>query len=453
VVRMMAVRAQEKGLELLYDNRCELPGVVLGDPGRLRQVVVNLLGNAIKFTESGEVSLTVDEAREMEDSLIVRFAVTDTGIGISREWQDRIFAAFVQADGSHTRRYGGTGLGLSISSRLVAFMGGRLSVHSEEGRGSAFQFTVEFGLPPAARGKARIREPEALRGRDVLVVDDNATNRRILRETLLGWHARPFLADSGESALEMLRRHAGEGNRFALALVDAHMPGMDGFTLARQLQMDRARAGHTLMMVRAMDLKSVDPELRADGRYVTKPVTRSNLLKTISKVLEEGSQPLVTSHFVRAAAAGPALRVLLAEDNAVNQKVMDGLLRKQGHSVELAANGAEAVAAVTRQTFDLVFMDVQMPEMSGYEATRAIRERERETGRHVPIIALTAHAMKGDREICLDAGMDDYLGKPVHREELVAMLERWRNQGPDSTHELAARPVPEGTCTLKAEAS
>jgi PAS domain S-box-containing protein len=314
VMRMMAVPAHEKGLELLYENRADLPGSVLGDPGRLRQVVVNLLGNAIKFTASGEVSLVVLDAHEQEDALNVHLAVLDTGIGIAPEWKARIFDAFVQADGSNTRSHGGTGLGLSICSRLVGFMGGRMWVESEVGRGSAFHFTANFAIPAAPGLRTAVAAPEVLHGLDVLVVDDNATNRRILYDTLLRWRMKPVLADSAPSALDIMRRSACSGDRFALVLLDAHMPGVDGFTLARQIQADPVLAGPRIMMLSSLDTSSLGPELRASGHYVVKPVTRANLLAAILKVMGEERQRIVASTQIPPATAGRSLRILLAED-------------------------------------------------------------------------------------------------------------------------------------------
>jgi signal transduction histidine kinase/CheY-like chemotaxis protein len=439
IVRMMAVPAHEKGLELLYENRADLPECVLGDPGRLRQIVVNLLGNAIKFTESGEVSLAVVDAQEDEHGLRVHIAVSDTGVGVPAEWQDRIFAAFVQADGSHTRRQGGTGLGLSICSRLVDLMGGRMWVESEPGHGSTFHFTVNVAVRAATGSSAHTAEPEALRGLPVLVVDDNATNRRILYETLLRWGMKPVLAGGGPEALDILRRHAGSGDPFALLLLDAHMPDMDGFTLAAHIQQDPALAGPRIMMLSSMDIGSIRPELRENGHYVVKPVTRANLLSAILRVLGGEPQRLVPARGALRAATGRPMHILLAEDNVVNQKVAARLLEKLGHSVAISSNGAEALAAITRDAFDLILMDVQMPVMDGYDATLAIRAAERGTPRHVPIVALTAHAMKGDREICLKAGMDDYLGKPIRPRELASILERWGKPWPEGTASPVAR--------------
>lgn len=436
IIRTMAVPAHEKGLELLYENRADLPDSVLGDPGRLRQVVVNLLGNAIKFTESGEVSLAVVDAHEQDHGLTVHFAVSDTGIGVAPEWKGRIFDAFVQADGSNTRRHGGTGLGLSICSRLVGFMGGRMWVDSAAGQGSTFHFTASFAIPATPVVRAHNAEPEALHGLAVLVVDDNATNRRILYETLVRWQMKPVLADGGSKALDIMRQRASSGDRFALVLLDVQMPDMDGFTLARQIQQDPKLSGPRIMMLSSLDINAAGPELRKTGHYLVKPVTRPNLLKAILKVLGEEQDSFVLSRNAVRATTGRPLHILLAEDNAVNQKVAARFLQKQGHSVEVTSNGTEALAAFTRDAFDLILMDVQMPVMNGYDATQAIRAAERGTGRHIPIVALTAHAMKGDREICLKAGMDDYLGKPIHPLELAAVLERWgkRRSNPVHTH-------------------
>jgi signal transduction histidine kinase/DNA-binding response OmpR family regulator len=438
IMRMMAVPAHEKELELLYENRADLPEYVLGDPGRLRQIVVNLLGNAIKFTESGEVSLAVVDAQADERGLKVHMAVSDTGMGVPRDWQGRIFDAFVQADGSHTRRQGGTGLGLSICSRLVGLMGGRMWVESEPGKGSTFHFTVYVAVPATTGACAHTAAPLALRGLPVLVVDDNATNRRILFDTLIRWGMKPVLGGGGPEALDILRRHVRSGDHFALLLLDAHMPDMDGFTLAAHIQEDPALAGPPIMMLSSVDIGSIRPELRESGHYVVKPVTRANLLSAILRVLGGEPQRLVPSRGALPAAAGRPLRILLAEDNAVNRKVAARLLQKQGHSVEVATDGMQALAAFTREAFDLILMDVQMPVMDGYDATLAIRAAEQGTPRHVPIVALTAHAMKGDRELCLKAGMDDYLGKPIRPRELASVLERWGKHWPEATASLVA---------------
>ena len=438
IMQTMAVPAHEKGLEFLYENRADLPASVLGDPGRLRQVVVNLLGNAIKFTESGEVSLAIVEASQQDHSLTAHLAVSDTGIGIAPEWKDRIFGAFVQADGSNTRRHGGTGLGLSICARLVGFMGGRTWVDSEVGKGSAFHFTMTLALPAAPGVRPGIPELEALRGLAVLVVDDNAASRRILCDTLLRWGMKPVLAGSGPEAMDIVRQRARSLDRFALFLLDSQMPGVDGFTLARQIEEEDAPAGPRVMMLGSLDMVSIGPELRGTGRYVVKPVTPANLLGAILRALGEGGEQRCA--LPRSAAypvAERPLHILLVEDNVVNQKVAVRLLEKQGHSVAIACNGEEALAAFLRGRFDVILMDVQMPVMNGYEATQAIRTAERGTGSHTSIVALTAHAMTGDRELCLQAGMDDYLGKPIHPSELLAVLERQGKPRPDQV------PIPQ----------
>ncbi len=443
MMRLMAVPAHEKGLELLYENRAGLPRTVLGDPGRLRQIVINLLGNAIKFTESGEVCLTVLGALPQEAGLAVHFAVSDTGMGIAPEWQSRIFDAFVQADGSNTRRHGGTGLGLSICSRLVNFMGGRMWLESEEQRGSRFHFTATFALPSAASAQSPPgTDPDGLRGMPVLVVDDNATNRRILHETLAYWQMKPVLAADAGEAIELLHRHGRGGDRFDLVLVDAHMPGVDGFTLIRRIQEEPTLAGPRIVMLNSLDIASIEPELRGNSHFLIKPVTRGNLLHAILKALGKEArgkeQPRSAPPDGNVLRSGTRpLHILLAEDNAVNQKVAARLLERQGHSVEIAANGADALAAYSAGNFDLILMDVQMPQMNGYDATHAIRAEEAGTGRHVPIVAMTAHAMKGDREICLDAGMDDYMSKPIHPQELLSALARWiRQEAPPLEEQL-----------------
>jgi two-component system, sensor histidine kinase and response regulator len=428
-IRIVAVPAQQKGLELLYHNQTALPEFVVGDPGRIRQIVVNLLGNAVKFTASGEVTLSVREIRQQENTLTVHFAVSDTGIGISQEWKDQIFEAFVQADGSNTRRFGGTGLGLAICSRLVGLMAGRIWVDSEVGEGSVFHFTADFGVPAPYGRAAHSEDPEVLHGLEVLVVDDNATNLCILRETLVKWRMKPTLSSSGAGALDILRRRALLGEKFDLVLLDGQMPDMDGFAVARSIQEDPALAGPRIMMLSSVDVPSA---LRADemglAHYVVKPVTRANLLKAILKVVGQRQQTGIRPFRPAPSHSARPLHILVAEDNLVNQRVATLLLTKDGHSVVLASNGVEAVDASAREPFDLILMDVQMPMMNGYEATRAIRKREELTRQHIPIVALTAHAMKGDREACVQAGMDDYLSKPIQSRELHEMLGRWSGQ-------------------------
>ncbi|MCW5980651.1 MAG: response regulator [Bryobacteraceae bacterium] len=429
IARTVAVQARHKGLELLYDNRVELPTAVVGDPLRLRQILVNLLGNGIKFTASGDVTLVVEEARPNDRGITLHVSVSDTGIGISQEKKDRIFEAFEQADSSITRRYGGTGLGLAISLRLARLMGGRIWVESELGKGSAFHCVVNLALPAVPAGKVRAATPDALRGLRVLVVDDNPASRRILRNMLEGWAMRPTMAESGPEALEIIERSAAAGESFALVLLDAQMPGMDGFAVAQRIAEHPALAGPRMMMLSSSDIKSVDRNFRRSGigHHLLKPVTRTALLKAVLGILGQRRQSGPSSRPADLAPERP-LRILVAEDNPVNQKVAVRLLQKHGHSVVLAANGQEAVDAFGRERLDLILMDAQMPEMNGYDASREIRRLEVGTGRRIPIVALTAAAIKGDREICLDAGMDDYLSKPIHHHELSVMLDRWTKQ-------------------------
>ncbi len=427
-LRTLAVRAHQKGLELSYDVRPEVPERLLGDPTRLRQIVINLVSNAVKFTERGEVIVRVGQESRSADKTCLHFDVVDTGIGIPAEKQNLIFEAFSQADGSATRKYGGTGLGLTISSQLIQMMGGRIWVESEVGKGSTFHFIAQFGVPGAPQGKRAPEQPETLRGMAVLVVDDNATNRRILEEILRHWQMQPALADGGWTALAALQKATDARRPFPLVLIDAQMPEMDGFTLAEKIKQNPALAGATVMMLTSAGQRGDAARCRELGvaAYLTKPVKRSDLLEAILIALGKPSQeterrPLLTRHSIREARQG--LRVLLAEDNPVNQTLAVRLLEKRGHSVVVATNGKEALAALERQAFDLALMDVQMPEMDGFRATAAIRESEKATGRHLPIIALTAHAMKGDRERCLAADMDGYISKPIQAKELFETIE------------------------------
>ena len=429
-VRSMAMTAHQKGLELLYENQISLPTRVVGDAGRLRQVVINLLGNAVKFTSSGEVALRVKEVSRDQNTLSLQFTVSDTGIGIGPDWQARIFDAFVQADASSTRSYGGTGLGLAICSRLVALMGGRIWLDSQIGHGSSFHFSVSFEISAAGRREILDAQPESLHGLRVLIVDDNPTNRRILEAMLIAWRMKPVLADSGARALEILRTSAQTRDSFDLVILDAQMPEMDGFTLARRIREESTLEAQKIMMLSSGGVKLIGSHLSDLGlaHYLLKPVTRGKLLKAILKVMGS-DQPSATQppSFTEPARLLP-LRVLVAEDNAVNQRLAGFLLKKEGHSVVLVSNGAEALEAATNASFDLILMDVQMPVMNGYEATAAIRKLELKTGRHTPIIALTAHAMTGDRDTCLSAGMDDYLAKPIQTRNLHEVLARWGHQ-------------------------
>ena len=433
-MKALALRAHQKGLELACRVEADVPDAVIGDPARLRQILVNLTGNAIKFTPQGEVVMEVGVEARAEDVVRLHFVVRDTGIGIPREKQARIFEAFTQADGSTTRQYGGTGLGLTISSQLVALMGGRIWVRSAPGRGSEFHFTVEFTVQDAAAATAAPRPQPELAEMRVLIVDDNATNRRILETMLTNWGMRPASVDGGRVALIAIRQAAEAGTPFALLLFDGHMPEMDGWMLAaeirRQPPLSRAPI---LMLTSAGHLKDAET-LRDLGiaASLIKPVKQSELLAAIVKALgsqiRPASRPVPSVEIDAPVRAANRLRILLAEDNVVNQRVAIRLLEKQGHSIVLASNGREAVAAVEREAFDVVLMDVQMPDMSGLEATALIRRRELTTGDHLPIIAMTAHAMKGDREACLDAGMDSYISKPIQSAELYKVLAEFAPQ-------------------------
>jgi two-component system sensor histidine kinase/response regulator len=421
----LALRAHKKGLELACHIDPEVPDALVGDQGRLRQILVNLVGNAIKFTASGEVVVDVCREPAAEGEIAVRFAVSDTGIGIAAEQHHHIFDAFAQADGSTTRHYGGTGLGLAISSQLARMMGGRIELESEVGRGSTFRFTARFALATGVESDAR--GSVELEGLRVLVVDDNATNRRIVREMLGSWRMSAHTADSGRTALTLLENAARENERFPLVLLDAHMPDMDGFAVAERIRSDPSLAGATVMMLASaghQDDLARCRELEV-GAHVTKPVRHSELLDAVMTAL--GRVAVVAGDAPVSAALpdhGRRLRVLLAEDNPVNQKLAVGILAKRGHSVRVAQNGREAVEAVEEQPFDLVLMDVHMPEMGGFEATGLIRQRERANGRRLPIVAVTARAMTGDRERCLEAGMDDYLTKPMKVKDLLAIIDR-----------------------------
>jgi PAS domain S-box-containing protein len=428
-MKTLSLRAHQKGLELAFEIEPNVPDALIGDPGRVRQIILNLVGNAIKFTELGEVVLSVQSLTHVGDELQLRFTVTDTGIGISPDKQAAIFEAFKQADGSMTRKYGGTGLGLTISSRLVELMGGRIWVESELGEGSRFHFTANFKVQRVAARTVVPRDPTTLRDMRVLVVDDNATNRQILVKMLDGWHMISTVAESGAKAMVTLTEAKGIGRTFPLILLDAQMPEMDGFALAEYIKRHPSYRAATIMMLSSAGQRGDAMRCRELGvaAYLTKPVRQSELMDAILTALgtrakSEAKPALVTRHSLRE--SQNHLRVLLAEDNAVNQLVALRLLERFGHRVTVAANGKKALEAWEKGGFDAILMDVQMPEMNGWEATQAIREKERLAGGHIPIIAMTAHAMKGDDERCFAAGMDDYLTKPIRTEELMTVLEK-----------------------------
>lgn len=422
---MLALRAQQKGLELACHIRPTVPDALVGDPGRLRQIIFNLVGNAIKFTERGEVLLSAEVQTCSEDQVELLFAVTDTGIGIPPEKQQMIFDAFEQADRSMTRRYGGTGLGLAISAQLVKLMGGHLWLENRTGQGSTFCFTAPFSRQRVTEIGAK--RPASLRDLSVLVIDDNATNRRILEEMLLSWQLKPTMVSSGQEALASLHRARDAGSPFALALIDSQMPEMDGFTLAERIDKDRKFGDIAIIVLTAPGQPRPATTPRPVAACLAKPVKQSDLWEAIVSALGTGLREESTSHPDRRGSPrkGRRLRILLAEDNVVNQELTAAILRKQGHTVEVVVNGRDALAALDRTSggFDLILMDVQMPELGGLEATAIIREKEKATGIHIPIVALTAHALQGDRERCLQAGMDAYISKPIQSRKLRNLVE------------------------------
>jgi signal transduction histidine kinase/CheY-like chemotaxis protein len=435
-MKTLALRADEKGLELLCEVAAEVPEVVRGDSTRLRQVVINLVGNAIKFTSQGEVAVKVQlESQDAQDRLL-KFTVSDTGIGIPKDKLELIFAPFSQADTSTTRKYGGTGLGLTISTRLVEMMGGRIWVESEVGRGSHFHFTTRIQVADAKEIKVgSIAPPEMLRGVKALVVDDNSTNRRILAGMLKRWEMEATCVELAEEALQQLSAARKAGQPYGLILTDMHMPKMDGFALIERIRQSPELATATIMMLTSAGHRGDAARCQELGvaAYLLKPIRQSELREAIARVLgaraQEGTIPLITRFSLRDAREPSAsLRILLAEDNPVNQRLAVRLLEKRGHHVVVAGNGREALEALEKESFDLVFMDVQMPEMDGHEATAAIRAREKGSGLHQQIVALTAHAMKGDREKCLASGMDHYLTKPIRPQELDEILEEIKTQ-------------------------
>ena len=432
-MKTLAVRADEKGLELTYYIPAEVPDALVGDPGRLRQIVVNLVDNAIKFTEEGEVVVHVEldaasASTSETEEVCLHFAVSDTGIGIPPAKRQLIFDAFAQADGSLKRQYGGTGLGLAISSWLVEMMKGKIWIESEVGEGSTFHFTARFGLGKEAVPKLL---PEQLDIKDlpVLVVDDNATNRYILQEMLSNWGMSPMAVESGEAALAQMKEAATSGRPFPLVILDTTMPEMDGFEVAERIKQHPELSDTHLVILSSAGQLGDAARCRELGiaTYLTKPVKQSELLDAILAIfgtlspeeLEPSRIPHRPLREIR-----NRLRILLAEDNVINRRLAIRILKKPGHTVVVAGNGKETLAALEREPFDLILMDVQMPKMDGLEATVAIRERERDTDEHIPIIAMTAHAMTGDRERCLEAGMDDYVSKPVEPEELFEVIER-----------------------------
>jgi two-component system, sensor histidine kinase and response regulator len=434
VMKSLSMRAHDKGLELTYRISPAAPNHLSGDALRLRQIIVNLVNNAIKFTDAGEVSVDValddsdvaNEEQEEQDVVRLRFSVRDTGMGIPPDSQGRVFDAFTQADGTTTRRFGGTGLGLTISKRLSVLMGGRMWLESEVGKGSTFHFTACFRLQ--SDPEVNPERPEvSLNDMRVLVVDDNTTNRLILEETTSRWRMRPTSVGSGREALAEMRQAVAANDPFRIVLLDVMMPEMDGFTVAEQIRSESELVDTTIIVLSSLDSRGGAERCESLGvaKYLLKPVRTSELLEAIiasacnlPSVVKKPTNPTTPE------ADQGIWQILLAEDNVVNQCVAARVLEKHGHTVVVVNNGKEALVALSCQKFDLVLMDVQMPEMDGIEATAVIRQDEQRSGGHIPIIAMTAHAMKGDRERFLEAGMDDYVSKPFNGNELFAILNR-----------------------------
>ena len=426
-MKALCFRAHQKGIELIYEIQPDVPEALVGDPGRIRQILVNLVGNAIKFTETGEILVSVEEQSHAEGAAMLRFSVRDTGVGVPIEKQERVFDAFSQADGSMTRRYGGTGLGLAICKKLVEMMGGRIWLESQPHAGTTFHFLLRLAMQETSASRPAPVEPQRLHNMHALIVDDNATNRRILMELMNRWEMKPTAVEGGALALQALQAAKRAGNPFPLILLDAQMPEMDGFALAERIQSDPSLVGATIMMLTSVGQAGDAARGRALGisAYLVKPIRRRELLEAICAALHEGpmkaASQLVTKHSLRE--EHHRHRILLAEDNEVNQKLAQRLLEKRGFEVTVVGDGRSAVAEHEEHPFDAILMDVQMPEMDGFEATAAIRKKEKTAGGHVPIIAMTAHALKGDEERCLDAGMDAYVSKPIRTAQLFTTLQ------------------------------
>ena len=429
IVFSLALEAHNKRLELAYHIPPEIPDAVIGDPIRLRQILVNLINNAIKYTEKGEIVVSVIEESKTKNEVRLRFKVADTGIGIPEAKQRLIFDPFAQADGSMARRQGGSGLGLAISSQLVELMDGQIWVKSKVGEGSTFYFDVRLGLGKKTDEKLSPAEQKELKNLPVLVVDDNATNRRILKEMLINWSMRPKTVRSGQTALTAMQEAMKAAEPFPLIVIDSNMPRMDGFTLAERIKKNPALAKTTIIMLTSAGVSGDVDRCRKLGisAYMTKPIKQSELLDAIMLVVGTPTQgtkkiPLITKDKIRKPQRH--LHILLAEDNIINQKVAIRILEKNGHKVSVANNGNEVLSALEKSRFDLILMDVQMPIMDGFKTTFSIRKKEKRTGSHIPIVAMTAHALKGDRERCLDVGMDDYVAKPLKPEELIKTINR-----------------------------
>ena len=436
-IDMMAVPAEQKGLQVFCLIGADVPTRLRGDPGRLRQVLVNLVGNAVKFTSSGDVSVTVTWVRQDDDSVMMGFRIQDTGVGIPEEAISRLFQSFSQVDASITRRFGGTGLGLVISRRLVNLMGGDIAVESAPGRGSTFSFTVAFERQ-APGANAAVSLPPGVPKARVLLVDDHPTNRLVLGEQLKALGCPFASAPDAATALATLRAGLDQDDPFGVAIIDAAMPEVDGETLARLIRQDSAFRSLQLVLFSSRSSRGELDRLRALGftAFLAKPLRLIDLRDCLARLTAPAAEPLAAGPAPATGPSGPQLRALVVDDNAVNQKLAVRLLEKLGMRADQVGSGGEALSAVGLVPYDVVFMDVQMPDMDGFQTTRAIRVRELATDRRLPIIAMTAHAMKGDRERCLDAGMDSYVSKPIDRDSLRLAIAAVLGDGA-----LAARPV------------
>ncbi len=463
-IETLAFRGHAKGLEIACHVRPDVPDHLIGDPGRLRQVIVNLVGNGIKFTHAGEVVVHVRTKQRQDDSVVLEFSIRDTGIGIPKEKQPRMFEAFEQADTSTTREYGGTGLGLAISKQLVELMHGTIGIDSDVGKGTTFRFTARFKLQPKPAADRRPSQQDYLQGLRLLVVDDNETNRFILQEITNVWGMKPAVASSVDEAIAILEQGQASGQPIELVLTDMYMPRRDGFALIEWLRARPEYADVRVMILSSgptAEHRACAKEMRVVS-YLTKPVRQSTLFDAIATAI--GPAEMAAAAPAAAPGAGlhhvvRPLQILLAEDNPVNQMTATTMLEKLGHAVVVANDGRQALAKLDEQKFDIVFMDVQMPEMDGVTATGAIRKSEQVTGKHTPIVAMTAHAMKGDKEKCLEAGMDDYVSKPIRRKDLadviVRIVERFLTEAAANGQAAAASatPPPAGGAMILDEAA
>ncbi|MHB8864488.1 MAG: response regulator, partial [Pirellulaceae bacterium] len=440
----LALRAHAKGLELACQVAADVPSCLIGDPVRLRQVITNLVGNSIKFTQQGEVVISLSTSESHGDTTTLQVKVSDTGIGIPLSKQRDIFEAFTQADASTTRRFGGTGLGLTISNYLVQRMGGQISVHSEEGHGTTFTFTAVFGHKDRLDSEIPGGCLDRLQGKRILIVDDNQTNLRILQQMTMAWGLLPTAAMGGQRALDLLDQAAHEGQPFAAVLTDCHMPVMDGFMLVERIRQQSAYVHLPVVMLTSGSRPedAARSERLGIAAHMLKPVRQRRLLQCLDAALGGPAEPAEPAHPLPPVRQLPPLNVLVAEDGLVNQKLVRELLHKQGHRVTIVASGIDAVVAWQTEPPDVILMDVQMPGLDGLAATERIRELERETGRHTPIVAMTAHAMKGDRERCLEAGMDQYVSKPLRIDQLMDAIATALGNAARMEAVLTAVPLP-----------